>query len=275
MTVKVETELSSLVHVVATRVEPASTELGQRAVGWIQLNRPQSLNALCADLIADLTAAMAAFVADDTIGCLVITGNEKAFAAGADLSELAAHTPVSLQQHNPIGAWEVVAHCSKPVVAAVQGFALGGGCELAMMCDCIVAGEGAQFGQPEINLGTIPGAGGTQRLTRLAGKAQAMDIILTGRRFSAAEALAMGLVSRVVADDAVLETAKQMALTIASKPAVALQAAKQAILQADETALQAGLDAERRLFHLTFASADCQEGLQAFAEKRKPVFIHR
>ncbi len=267
--------LANLTHVIASRIEPESTELGQRAVGWIQLNRPQALNALCVDLIADLTTAINGFEVDSSIGCIVLTGTEKAFAAGADLSELAAHTAISMQQHNPVNGWEVVARCEKPIVAAVQGFALGGGCELAMMCDLIIAAENAQFGQPEIAIGTIPGAGGTQRITRAAGKAIAMDLILTGRRFTAAEALSMGLVSRVVADDALLDTAKSVSLSIASKSAVALQAAKQAILQAQETPLAAGLDAERRLFHLSFASADCQEGFQAFLAKRKPVFTHQ
>lgn len=256
-------------------VDIKSIEGSQRKVGWIQLNRPKAYNALCNALMAELATALQQCEENASVGAIVITGNEKAFAAGADITELAGQTAISMHQTNPIGQWEAMNQCPKPVIAAVRGFALGGGCELMMMCDMAIAGEGAKFGQPEINIGVIPGAGGTQRLTRSAGKAKAMALMLTGNTFTAAEANAMGLLTQVVADEDVEATAFNLAATIAQKPASAVQAAKKAVNQAYETTLATGLTMERQLFHLTFASADKTEGMTAFSEKRSPEFTHQ
>ncbi|HET7567216.1 MAG TPA: enoyl-CoA hydratase-related protein [Gaiellaceae bacterium] len=245
------------------------------AVGVVLLNRPKALNALSGDLMAALLAALQELDADAEVRAIVLGGGERAFAAGADINDLAAGTPVSLYENRRLDQWDAIRKIRTPIVAAVSGFCLGGGCELAMVCDLIVASETAQFGQPEINLGVIPGAGGTQRLTRAVGKAVAMDMILTGRTISAREALDFGLVARVVAKEAWLEEAKRVAAEIAAKGPVATRLAKEAIDAAFETPLTAGVEVERRSFYLVRASEDATEGLNAFLEKRKPDFKGR
>jgi enoyl-CoA hydratase len=245
-------------------------------VGIIRLNRPQALNALNNALFAELTRAVAAFEADDGIGCLLLTGSEKAFAAGADVKAMQDWTFIDvLNSERVAAAWERLGACRKPVIAAVAGYALGAGCELAMMCDFIIAAENAKFGQPEINLGTIPGAGGTQRLTRAVGKSKAMEMVLTGRLMGAAEAERCGLVSRVVPMAELIDEAVKAAARIADLPGPAVKMAKEAVNRAFETALAEGLLFERRLFHATFATEDRQEGMRAFLEKRKPEFRNR
>jgi enoyl-CoA hydratase len=246
------------------------------AVGVITLNRPKALNALCDQLMVELGAALRAFDADDAVGAIVLTGGEKAFAAGADIKEMKDKAFVDVVTDDFIGnRWETVLTIRKPVIAAVAGFALGGGCELAMMCDFILAADTAEFGQPEITLGVIPGAGGTQRLTRAVGKSKAMEMVLTGRRMTAQEAERAGLVSRVVPAAELLDEAVKVAERIASfsRPAVAM--AKDAVNRAFETTLSEGVRFERRLFQSCFALADQKEGMAAFAEKRKPAFLHR
>jgi enoyl-CoA hydratase len=223
----------------------------------------------------ELVTALQDLDADDAVRCIVVAGNERAFAAGADVGELQSGTPVSLYQERRIDRWDAIRSVRTPLVAAVSGFCLGGGCELAMACDLIVASEFAKFGQPEINLGVMPGAGGTQRLTRAVGKAVAMDLILTGRMLAAEEARQLGLVARVVPQDSWLEGAKEVAREIASKSPVSVRLAKEAIDEAFETPLSAGIDFERRSFYLARASEDADEGLTAFIEKRKPEFRGR
>jgi enoyl-CoA hydratase len=220
----------------------------------------------------ELVAALQELDADDAARCIVLGGNERAFAAGADVAELTAGTAISLYQERRIDRWDAIRSVRTPLVAAVSGFCLGGGCELAMACDLIVASEFAKFGQPEINLGVMPGAGGTQRLTRAVGKAIAMDMILTGRMLGAEEARQLGLVARVVPQDTWLDSAKQVAQEIASKSPVSVRLAKEAVDEAFETPLSAGIDFERRSFYLARASEDAHEGLSAFIEKRKPEF---
>jgi enoyl-CoA hydratase len=244
-------------------------------VGIVLLNRPQALNALSGELMAALLDALAAFDADPEVRAIVLGGSERAFAAGADIAELAAGTPISLYQNRRLDQWDAIRKLRTPLVAAVSGFCLGGGCELAMLCDLIVASETASFGQPEIDLGVLPGAGGTQRLTRAVGKAVAMDMILTGRTISAREALSLGLVSRVVAREAWLDEAKRVAGEIAAKGPVAVRLAKEAVDVAFEVPLAAGVDFERRAFYLARASEDAGEGLNAFLEKRPPDFKGR
>jgi enoyl-CoA hydratase len=222
--------------------------------------------------MAELVTALQELDADERVRCIVLGGNERAFAAGADVAELTAGTSISLYQERRIDRWDAIRNLRTPLVAAVSGFCLGGGCELAMACDLIVASEFAKFGQPEINLGVMPGAGGTQRLTRAVGKAVAMDMILSGRMLSADEARQLGLVARVVAQDAWLDSAKQVAREIASKSPVSVRLAKEAVDEAFETPLSAGIDFERRSFYLARASEDAEEGLSAFIEKRKPEF---
>lgn len=239
-------------------------------VGVAQINRPKVLNALNVDVMMELMTALEAFDADEAIGCLVITGNERAFAAGADIKAMAEATPVAMLNSAMIDQWDRLQKVSKPVIAAVSGFALGGGCELAMACDMIVASESAQFGQPEINLGVMPGAGGTQRMTRAVGKALAMEVVLNGRFLSASEAQQYGLVNRVVPVELYLEEAIKVAQQIAERAPVAIRIAKEAINAAFETSLQSGLSMERRLFYLLFATADQKEGMDAFINKRKP-----
>ena len=239
-------------------------------VGLIRLNRPKALNALNAALMGELMAALAAFDADENIGAMVVSGNERAFAAGADIKEMADAGAVEMLQRDHIAVFDRIRAIRKPVIAAVSGYALGGGCELALSCDMIVASESAQFGQPEINLGVIPGAGGTQRLTRAVGKALAMEMVLNNRPLSAAEAAQYGLVNRVVPVERYLEEALELAAEIAARAPLAVQLGKQAVNQAFETALGEGLAAERRWFYVLFASQDQAEGMQAFIEKRPP-----
>jgi len=245
------------------------------AVGLITLNRPKALNALNDALIGELGQALDAFEGDDRIGAIVLTGSDKAFAAGADIKEMQNRDYVDVYLGDFVKSWERVTLCRKPVIAAVAGFALGGGCELAMMCDTIIAADSAKFGQPEINLGIMPGAGGSQRLTRFVGKAKAMDMILTGRMMDAAEAERSGLVSRVIAAAQLVEETVKIAAQIAalSRPAVLM--AKESINRAYETTLAEGVRFERRLFHSLFATLDQKEGMAAFVEKRKPSFKNR
>jgi enoyl-CoA hydratase len=244
-------------------------------VGIARLNRPNALNALNAQLIEELSSALDCFEVDDGIGCIVITGNEKAFAAGADIKEMQAKTYMSAFKEDFITRWYRVANLRKPTIAAVAGFALGGGCELAMMCDIIVAADTAKFGQPEIKLGVMPGAGGTQRLIRQVGKAKAMELCLTGRMMDAEEAERANLVARVVPAASLLDEAIKTAETIASMSLPIAMMTKEAINRAYETSLSEGIRFERRLFHSQFAVADQKEGMAAFIEKRKPTFEHR
>ena len=244
-------------------------------VGLIRLNRPQRMNALSDALAAELAAALASFDADPNIGAIVITGNEKAFAAGADIGAMAEWSYQKVYADNYIMSWESVKHTRKPVIAAVAGYALGGGCELAMMCDLIIAADTAKFGQPEITIGTIPGMGGTQRLPRAVGKARAMDMCLTGRMIDAAEAERSGLVARVVPAAALLDEALAVAAKIARHSLPAVLKIKESINRAYESSLADGLLFERREFHSTFALEDQKEGMRAFVEKRKPDFKHR
>jgi enoyl-CoA hydratase len=247
-------------------------------VGLVTLNRPKALNALSPELMIELTQALDAFEADEGIGCIVITGSEKAFAAGADIKAMKDKTYMDVYRADFITAeWERVTRCRKPVIAAVAGYALGGGCELAMMCDFIIAADNAKFGQPEINLGIIPGAGGTQRLPRFVGKSKAMEMALLGqaRMMDAAEAERVGLVSRVVPLEKLLEDALATAAKIAELSLPIVMMAKESVNRAFETTLAEGVRFERRLFHSAFATEDQKEGMAAFVEKRKPVFKHR
>jgi enoyl-CoA hydratase len=244
-------------------------------VGVIRLNRPQALNALNAALIAELGRAIDAFEVDATIGCMLIAGSEKAFAAGADIKEMAAKTFEQAYMGDFAADWDHIARARKPVVAAVAGFALGGGCELAMMCDLIIAADTAKFGQPEIKLGIIPGIGGTQRLTRAVGKAKAMDLILTGRMMDAAEAERSGLVARVVPAADLAAEAMKVAETIAAMSLPSVLAAKEAVNRSYESSLAEGVRFERRIFHGLFATRDQKEGMTAFVEKRPPKFENR
>ena len=242
-------------------------------VGLIRLNRPQALNALCDELMGELGTQLMAFDADDAIGCIVITGSEKAFAAGADIKEMQPRTFPAVALDDFIGKrWETVLRITKPVIAAVAGFALGGGCELAMMCDMIIAADTARFGQPEINLGVIPGAGGSQRLTRAVGKSKAMDMCLTGRMMDAAEAERANLVSRVFPAADMLAEALKIAQKIADQSSVAAAFAKQAVNRAFDTTLTEGVRAERTLFLSLFGTPDQREGMAAFVEKRRASF---
>jgi enoyl-CoA hydratase len=244
-------------------------------VGLVTLNRPAALNALNGELIAELGKAIDAYEADDDIGCIVITGSDKAFAAGADIKEMQTKTYMQAFKEDFIASWDRVARCRKPTIAAVAGYALGGGCELAMMCDFIIAAETAKFGQPEIKLGVMPGAGGTQRLARFVGKAKAMEMCLTGRIMDAAEAERCGLVSRVVAADKLLDDAIKTAETIAGMSLPTVMMTKESVNRAFETTLSEGIRFERRVFHAMFATDDQKEGMAAFVEKRKPNFKNR
>jgi len=244
-------------------------------VGLVRLNRPQALNALNSALLAELGEAVDKFDADTQIGCMVITGSDKAFAAGADIKEMADKTFIEAFLGNLAATWDRVAHVRKPVIAAVAGFALGGGCELALECDIVIAADNAKFGQPEIKLGIIPGIGGTQRLPRAVGKAKAMDLILTGRTMDAAEAERSGLVARVVPLPSLLDEALKVAGTIASMSLPSVLAAKEAVNRAFETSLAEGVRFERRVFHSLFATADQKEGMAAFIEKRPAKFEHK
>ena len=244
-------------------------------VGLVTLNRPEALNALDRTTLEELVAAVSAMDADPGVGAVVITGSGKAFAAGADIKEMADKGYLEMYDADWFRGWEDLTRLRIPLIAAVSGFALGGGCELAMMCDFIIAGDNAKFGQPEINLGVVPGMGGSQRLTRAVGKAKAMDMILTGRFIDAAEAERSGLVARVVPAADTVEEALKAADVIASKSKPAAMLAKEAVNAAFETGLAQGVLFERRLFHSLFASEDQKEGMAAFAEKRQPEFRHR
>jgi len=244
-------------------------------VGIVTLNRPKALNALNDDLMTELGDALKAFDKDEAIGCIIVTGSERAFAAGADITRMAGYSFVDAYKGDFITRnWETIRSIRKPVIAAVSGFALGGGCELAMMCDFIIAADNAKFGQPEIKLGVIPGAGGTQRLPRAVGKSKAMDMTLTGRMMDAAEAERAGLVSRVVPYDKLMDEALGAALQIADFSQVAVMAAKESVNRAFESGLSDGVMFERRLFHALFATADQKEGMDAFVNKRKAAFKH-
>jgi enoyl-CoA hydratase len=245
-------------------------------VGIITLNRPKQLNALNGELMRELGQALKDFDADPAIGCMIITGSEKAFAAGADIGAMATYTFADVYRDDYITRdWETLRSIRKPVIAAVSGFALGGGCELAMMCDFIIAADNARFGQPEIKLGVIPGAGGTQRLPRAVGKAKAMDLALTARMMNADEAERAGLVSRVVPLDKLMDEALGAALTISSFGQLAVMAAKECVNRAFEGPLADGMMFERRLFHGLFATSDQKEGMDAFVNKRPPAFKHQ
>jgi enoyl-CoA hydratase len=244
-------------------------------VGLIRLNRPQALNALNRALIHDLTCALDAFEVDAAIGCMVITGSDKAFAAGADIKEMADKTFAEAFLGDFAANWDRAATVRKPLIAAVAGFALGGGCELAMQCDLIIAADNAKFGQPEIKLGVIPGIGGTQRFTRAVGKAKAMDIMLTGRMMDVEEAERAGLVARIVPLASLLDEAVKVAATIAAMSLPSVLAAKEAVNRAFETSLAEGVRFERRVFHSLFATADQKEGMAAFIAKRPPKFENR
>ncbi len=244
-------------------------------VGLVRLNRPQALNALNSDLIGELNIALAAFEKADAIGCVVLTGSPKAFAAGADIKEMLPKTYMDAYLEDFISSWEQVSRVRKPLIAAVAGFALGGGCELAMMCDFIIAADSAKFGQPEIKLGVMPGVGGTQRLTRFVGKSKAMDLCLTGRMMDASEAERAGLVSRIVPADSLVEEALKAASVIAAFSRPATMLTKETVNRAYETTLAEGIRFERRVFHSMFALEDKAEGMAAFVEKRDPHFRNR
>lgn len=240
------------------------------AVGRVQLNRPQALNALNSKLMTELVDALEKFQANPAIHCMILHGDEKAFAAGADVKEMADQGAIDMYARDFISLWDAVYRVRKPIIAAVSGYALGGGCELAMICDIVVASETARFGQPEVNLGVMPGAGGTQRLVRAVGKSLAMEVLLAGRQLSAQEAKTAGLVSRVVPVEAYLQEAQKLAQEVASKSPLAVQVLKEAVLQGYENSLAGGVHLERRLFYMLFASEDQKEGMKAFVERRKP-----
>ncbi|WP_311341847.1 enoyl-CoA hydratase [Corynebacterium riegelii] len=244
-------------------------------VGVITLNRPKALNALNSATMTEVTAAVGELDSDNAIGCIVITGSEKAFAAGADIKEMSTKTATEMYTLDFFAGWDALTRARTPIIAAVNGYALGGGCELAMMCDIIIAGDTAKFGQPEVNLGVTPGMGGSQRLTRAIGKSKAMEMCLTGRQMGAEEAERSGLVARVVPAEELVDAAKDLAEEIAQKSLVATTMIKEQINAVDELSLSQGLMYERRTFHSIFASEDQKEGMQAFTEKRKANFQHR
>jgi enoyl-CoA hydratase len=241
-------------------------------VAHIQLNRPEALNALNLQLMSELKEALKALDADEQVRAIIISGNEKAFAAGADITQMAGKSAIDMYDIDQFSTWDAIKKTKKPLIAAVSGFALGGGCELAMLCDMIVASETARFGQPEIKIGVMPGAGGTQRLTRAIGKALAMEMVLTGRFITAAEALQAGLINRVAPVELYLEEAVKLAKEVAAMSPLAVKMAKEAVLKAFDSTLEEGLHFERKNFYLLFASEDQKEGMQAFMEKRPPSF---
>ncbi|MCZ6446190.1 MAG: enoyl-CoA hydratase-related protein [Planctomycetota bacterium] len=241
-------------------------------VAIVRLNRPKVLNALNPELMQQLAGRLEAYDADDDIRVIVLSGSERAWAAGADIGDMAERSMLEMYSRDQFATWDRIRRIKKPIVAAVSGFALGGGCELMMLCDVVICSETAQIGQPEINIGVMPGAGGTQRLTRAIGKAAAMDVILTGRFLSAKEALAAGLISRVVPKEHYFSEALRVAHAMAAKGPIALRLAKDAVLKAFETTLAEGLEYERKLFYMLFSTEDQREGMRAFMEKRKPKF---
>ncbi|RTL50724.1 MAG: enoyl-CoA hydratase [Bradyrhizobiaceae bacterium] len=244
-------------------------------VALLKLNRPEARNALNDPLRAELAERFQALSADRQTRCIIVTGNERVFAAGADLKEIVDSSPIDMMSRRVLYFWKVIAGCRKPVIAAVNGFALGGGCELALQADIIIAGEGAKFGQSEVSVGIMPGGGATQRLTRAIGKYRAMKMLLTGEHVTAQEALRLGFVSEVVADDKVLDAALRTATTIASMPPLAIEQIKEVVLAGMDASLDAGLMLERKAFEMLFASRDQEEGMRAFIEKRKPDFEGR
>jgi len=244
-------------------------------VGVVTLNRPKQLNALSGPLMEELVAALEAFERDDEIRAIILTGGPLVFAAGADLKEFAVQNAVGMLTNNRIALWDRIKAISKPLIAAVSGFALGGGCELAMLCDMIIASETARFGQPEINVGLMPGAGGTQRLTRTVGKFKAMEMVMTGKFIDAREAERRGLANRVVPPEVLLDEAKRLGFELAEKPPISLRLAKECVVKAFETTLAEGIEYERKLFYFLFAAEDTKEGINAFIEKRKPVYHGR
>jgi enoyl-CoA hydratase len=239
-------------------------------IGIIQLNRPEALNALNDHLLGELADALKHFLQDQEVLCIIITGDEKSFCAGADLKEMVAREPMDMVDRFTSSIFGLLRHCPKPIIAAVNGYCFAGGCELALACDMIVASETAKFGQPEINVGIMPGAGGTQRWTRLVGKARAMEMMLTGAPIDARKALEWGVVNRVVPSPELLNEAKRLAAAIVSKPPISVRMVKEAVLKAQEMTLESGLDYENRLFALLFGTQDQKEGMRAFIEKRKP-----
>jgi enoyl-CoA hydratase len=242
------------------------------AIGIVQLNRPKVLNALNFEIMSELVSGLEELDRDAAVNVIILTGGERAFAAGADLAEMSQATPVDLLLGRRFELWDRIRKISKPIIAAVSGYCLGGGNELAMNCDIVVASESASFGQPEVNVGIIPGAGGTQRLPRAVGKYKAMEMILTGKSISADEAYRVGLVNHVVPPESLMEEAKKIATDIASKPPISIRSAKEAILKAQDTTLEVGLEFERKAFYMLFATEDGKEGMKAFLEKRKPTF---
>lgn len=247
----------------------------REGVALIRLNRPNELNALNQGLMDDLVNAMKLLDADESVRCIVLTGNDKAFAAGADIKEMAGRSAIDMEKVDQFSKWEQIRKVKKPTIAAVSGFALGGGCELTMLCDMIVASETAKFGQPEIKIGVIPGAGGTQRLTRAIGKARAMEIVLTGRFVSAQEAFDAGLITKITQPELYLDEALKLAADIASMPPMAVRLGREAVLKASDMHLDDGLLFERKNFYLLFATEDQKEGMNAFVEKRKPIWKGR
>ena len=241
-------------------------------IGLVQLNRPKVMNALSFELISELVNGLEELDRDETVRVIILTGSGRAFAAGADLSEMSKSTVVDLMLGRRFELWDRIRKISKPIIAAVGGYCLGGGNELAMNCDIIIASEVATFGQPEVNVGIIPGAGGTQRLTRVVGKYKAMEMILTGKAISAEEAYRIGLINRVVPPESLMEESKKLATEIASKPPISIRSAKEAILRAQDAALEVGLEFERKSFYMLFATEDAKEGMKAFLEKRTPNF---
>lgn len=241
-------------------------------VALVQLNRPKELNALNLQLMLELKQALSYLDDQDEVRCIIITGNQQAFAAGADIKQMESRTPIDLLKIDQFETWDQIRKTKKPIIAAVSGFALGGGCELAMTCDMIIASETAKFGQPEIKIGIMPGAGGTQRLTRAVGKANAMELVLTGKFIGAEEAKSMGLINRVVPEELYLDEALKLAKEIALMSPIAIRLAKESVNKAFESGLQEGLYFERKNFYMTFASEDQKEGMSAFVEKRKPEF---
>lgn len=259
-------EIPAYKNILVTKIDnPKGLKVGQ-----IQFNRAEVLNALNIELMGELLNALREFDKDSDVGCVIITGNAKAFAAGADINEMANQSAVDMYIRDQFAVWDNIRKIKKPIIAATSGYVLGGGCELSMTCDMIIAAECTRFGQPEIKIGIIPGAGGTQRLTRAIGKARAMEMILTGRMYTAREMFEAGLVSRVVDDEVFLEEAQAIAKEIASMPSIAVQIAKESILKAFDTTIEGGLEYERKAFYLLFASEDMKEGMNAFIEKRKP-----